>query len=135
MEAVHVLRDYPTHTLYLVQLSGSLHAALELTARFLSAHGQGLGQAGQPTIHTHKTLQMWSTRMALLTHLRLYKEAELELQAFGEMLNPDLYYQYHTNSYPGMKGKHCGFGTCPRVAVLIVGKKKIMVLLILAMLK
>lgn len=89
----------------LLQASGSLHAALVLTARFLSAHGQGLGQAGQPTIHTHKTLQMWSARISLLIQLRLYKEAELELQAFGEMLNPDLYYQYHTNSYPGMKGK------------------------------
>jgi hypothetical protein len=42
--------------------------------------------------------------MALLFHLRLYREAELEMQAFGEMLNPDLYYQYHTISYPGMKG-------------------------------
>ncbi len=88
------------------QTSGCLHSALELTARFLSAHGQGLGQDGQPTIHTHKTLQMWSARVALLMHLHLFKEAELELQAFGEMLNPDLYYQYHTHQYPGKKGQH-----------------------------
>ena len=40
------------------QLAGCYHAALELTSRFLSAHGQGLGQAGQPTMHTHKTLQV-----------------------------------------------------------------------------
>ena len=86
------------------QSTGCLHSALELTSRFLSAHGQGLGQAGQLTIHTHKTLQMWSARLALLMHLRLYKEAELELHAFVEMLNPDLYYQYHTHSYPGKKG-------------------------------
>ena len=41
-----------------MQSCGCLQAAVELTARFLSAHGQGLGQAGQPTVHTHKTLQV-----------------------------------------------------------------------------
>ena len=41
-----------------VQSCGCLQAAVELTASFLSAHGQGLGQAGQPTVHTHKTLQV-----------------------------------------------------------------------------
>lgn len=47
---------------------------------------------------------MWSARIGLLMYLRLYKEAELEMQAFGEMLNPDLYYQHHIHSYPGKKG-------------------------------
>ena len=60
---------------------------------------------------------MWSARMALLTYLRLYKEAELELQAFREMLNPDLYYQYHTHSYPGKKGE-CDLSCDSHVTVM-----------------
>ena len=41
-----------------MQKEGCYHATLELTGRFLSAHGQGLGQARQPSLHTHKTLQV-----------------------------------------------------------------------------
>ena len=47
-----------THSLSPCQREGCYHAALELTGSFLSAHGQGLGQAGQPSLHTHKTLQV-----------------------------------------------------------------------------
>ena len=50
--------------------------------------------------------QMWAARAALLIHLRRYKEAELELAAFRELDNPDLYYQYHVHSYPGKTGEH-----------------------------
>ena len=50
--------------------------------------------------------QMWAARAALLVHLRRYKEAELELAAFRELDNPDLYYQYHIHSYPGKTGEH-----------------------------
>ena len=48
--------------------------------------------------------QMWAARIALLVHLRMFKEAELEMTAFGELENPDLYYQYHRQSYPGKTG-------------------------------
>lgn len=51
-------------------------------------------------------LQMWSARIALLMHLELYQEAERELVAFDELQNPDLYYQYHTHSYPNKTGNH-----------------------------
>ena len=37
-------------------------------------------------------------------HARKYKDLELELAAFRELDNPDLYYQYHSHSYPGKKG-------------------------------
>jgi tetratricopeptide (TPR) repeat protein len=88
---------------------GCYHAALELTGRFLSAHGQGLGQAGQPSLHTHKTLQMWAARLALLVAMQQYHEAELELAAFADLVNPDLYYQYHTHNYPGKTGSMVPF--------------------------
>ncbi|XP_027054432.1 uncharacterized protein LOC113681535 [Pocillopora damicornis] len=43
-------------------------AALEFTTRFLTAHGQGVGQKGQRALHTHKTLQVWlSSRWLLVT--------------------------------------------------------------------
>ena len=48
--------------------------------------------------------QMWAARIALLVHLRMFKEAELETMAFGALDNPDLYYQYHRQSYPGKTG-------------------------------
>ena len=50
--------------------------------------------------------QMWSARIALLIQLGLFHEAERELVAFEELQNPDLYYQYHTHSYPGKTGNH-----------------------------
>ena len=56
--------------------------------------------------------QMWAARAALLVHLRRYKEAELELAAFRELDNPDLYYQYHVHSYPGKTGEHLDTVQC-----------------------
>jgi len=41
---------------------------------------------------------------SLLVYLKLYNEAERELDAFGELTNLDLYYQYHRKAYPGVKG-------------------------------
>ena len=59
---------------------------------------------------------MWSSRLSLLVYLGLYKEAESELEEFGELVNPDLYYQHHTHSYPGRRGKVIvteGLVNCP----------------------
>ena len=49
-------------------------------------------------------VQMWAARVALLVAMQQYREAELELAAFGELMNPDLYYQYHTHNYPDKTG-------------------------------
>ena len=48
--------------------------------------------------------QMWSARLALLVAMQQYREAEEELSAFGDLMNPDLYYQYHAQNYPGKTG-------------------------------
>ena len=50
------------------QASQCWRAALEFTTRFLTAHGQGVGQKGQRALHTHKTLQV-RTRKLYLTSL------------------------------------------------------------------
>lgn len=84
-------------------------AALEFTARFLTAHGQGVGQQGQRALHTHKTLQVWFCRIALLFKLQMFSTAEVELEAFGNFNQPDLYYEFYPATYPGRKGSMVPF--------------------------
>lgn len=90
--------------LQILLCNGSYHSALSLTGLFLSAHGQGMGQAGQMTMHTHKTVQMWSVRLQLLCHLERYAEVNQEMEAFKDLDQPDLYYQYNKHNYPGLVG-------------------------------
>lgn len=84
-------------------------AALEFTTRFLTAHGQGVGQKGQRALHTHKTLQVWFCRIALLFKLQMFSTAEVELEAFGSFNQPDLYYEFYPDTYPGRKGSMVPF--------------------------
>ena len=48
---------------------------------------------------------MWAARLALLVAMQQYREAEVEMEAFGDLSNPDLYYQYHTHNYPEKSGE------------------------------
>jgi len=84
-------------------------AALEFTAKFLTAHGQGIGQKGQRALHTHKTLQVWFCRIALLFKLQMFSTAEVELEAFGSFNQPDLFYEFYPDTYPGRKGSMVPF--------------------------
>ncbi|XP_065183713.1 trafficking protein particle complex subunit 12-like isoform X1 [Sycon ciliatum] len=88
---------------------GCYRAALELTARFLTAHGQGIGQRGQPALHTHKTLQMWLARVALLMKLGQFSVAHNELKAFGNFDAPDMYFEYYPDAYPNRTGSMVPF--------------------------
>uniref|UniRef100_A0A3B4F3J7 Trafficking protein particle complex subunit 12 n=1 Tax=Pundamilia nyererei TaxID=303518 RepID=A0A3B4F3J7_9CICH len=89
--------------------SKNWRAAVDLTARMLTAHGQGYGKAGQPTSHTTDSLQLWFVRLALLTKLGLFQNAELEFEPFGNLDQPDLYYEYYPTVYPGRKGSMVPF--------------------------
>uniref|UniRef100_A0A8C6V3U5 Trafficking protein particle complex subunit 12 n=1 Tax=Neogobius melanostomus TaxID=47308 RepID=A0A8C6V3U5_9GOBI len=84
-------------------------AAVDLTGRLLTAHGQGYGKAGQATSHTTDSLQLWFVRLALLTKLNLFQNAELEFEPFGNLDQPDLYYEYYPNVYPGRRGSMVPF--------------------------
>uniref|UniRef100_A0A8C2YY20 Trafficking protein particle complex subunit 12 n=1 Tax=Cyclopterus lumpus TaxID=8103 RepID=A0A8C2YY20_CYCLU len=84
--------------------SKNWRAAVDLTGRLLTAHGQGYGKAGQPTTHTTDSLQLWFVRLALLTKLNLFQNAELECEPFGNLDHPDLYYEYYPSVYPGRRG-------------------------------
>uniref|UniRef100_A0A3Q0R697 Trafficking protein particle complex subunit 12 n=1 Tax=Amphilophus citrinellus TaxID=61819 RepID=A0A3Q0R697_AMPCI len=89
--------------------SKNWRAAVDLTGRMLASHGQGYGKAGQPTSHTTDSLQLWFVRLALLTKLGLFQNAELEFEPFGNLDQPDLYYEYYPNVYPGRKGSMVPF--------------------------
>ncbi|RXM31039.1 hypothetical protein EOD39_7324 [Acipenser ruthenus] len=84
-------------------------AAVDLTGRLLTAHGQGYGKSGQPTSHTTDSLQMWFVRLALLTKLSLFQNAEQEFEPFGNLDQPDLYYEYYPNVYAGRRGSMVPF--------------------------
>lgn len=89
--------------------SKNWRAAVDLTGRLLTAHGQGYGKAGQPTSHTTDSLQLWFVRLALLTKLNLFQNAELECEPFGNLDQADLYYEYYPTVYPGRRGSMVPF--------------------------
>nr|XP_020464430.1 trafficking protein particle complex subunit 12 isoform X2 [Monopterus albus]XP_020464432.1 trafficking protein particle complex subunit 12 isoform X2 [Monopterus albus] len=84
-------------------------AAVDLTGRLLTVHGQGYGKAGQQTSHTTDSLQLWFVRLALFTKLSLFQNAEMEFEPFGNLDQPDLYYEYYPNVYPGRRGSMVPF--------------------------
>lgn len=49
-------------------------------------------------------LQLWFVRLSLLTKLNLFQNAELEIEPFGNLDQPDLYYEYYPTVYPGRRG-------------------------------
>ncbi|KAI3367982.1 hypothetical protein L3Q82_026807, partial [Scortum barcoo] len=93
--------------------SKNWRAAVDLTGRLLTAHGQGYGKAGQPTSHTTDSLQVRRhsglCALALLTKLNLFQNAELEFEPFGNLNQPDLYYEYYPTVYPGRRGSMVPF--------------------------
>uniref|UniRef100_A0A4W3HIR6 Trafficking protein particle complex subunit 12 n=1 Tax=Callorhinchus milii TaxID=7868 RepID=A0A4W3HIR6_CALMI len=84
-------------------------AAVDLSGRLLTAHGQGYGKSGQPTNHTTDSLQLWFVRLALLMKLSLFQNAEVEFEPFGNLDQPDLYYEYYPHVYPGRRGSMVPF--------------------------
>ncbi|XP_039187862.1 trafficking protein particle complex subunit 12 isoform X2 [Crotalus tigris] len=84
-------------------------AAVDLCGRLLTAHGQGYGKSGLPTSHTTDSLQIWFVRLALLVKLGLYQNAEVEFEPFGNLDQPDLYYEYYPHVYPGRRGSMVPF--------------------------
>ena len=49
--------------------------------------------------------QLWFVRLALLVKLGLFQNAEMEFEPFGNLDQPDLYYEYYPHVYPGRRGK------------------------------
>ncbi|GFO18870.1 trafficking protein particle complex subunit 12-like [Plakobranchus ocellatus] len=89
--------------------AGCLRAAIDLTGRLLDHVGQGYEKAGQITVHTPHSLQLWFCRLTLMVKLRMYDTAEAEMRAFQTLDTPDLYFQYYLNTYPGRRGSMVSF--------------------------
>ncbi|XP_075057600.1 trafficking protein particle complex subunit 12 isoform X2 [Mixophyes fleayi] len=89
--------------------SKNWRAAVDLSGRLLSAHGQGYGKSGQPTNHTTDSLQLWFLRLSLLVKLGLFQNAEMEFEPFKNLDQPDLYYEYYPHVYPGRRGSMVPF--------------------------
>ncbi len=73
------------------------NAAFWIRSRFTCAHI--IAQVCFPII-----AQVWLTRVSLLVKLRLYSQAESELQAFGSLDKPDLYYEFYPDAFAGRRG-------------------------------
>ena len=62
-------------------------------------------------VHVHKlyffslSRQVWFCRIALLFKLQMFSTAEVELEAFGSFNQPDLFYEFYPDTYPGRKGR------------------------------
>uniref|UniRef100_A0A8C7F3W8 Trafficking protein particle complex 12 n=1 Tax=Oncorhynchus kisutch TaxID=8019 RepID=A0A8C7F3W8_ONCKI len=67
------------------------HAAVDRTGRLLTAHVQGYGKAGQPSSHTTDSLLV---PVCLSVFWSLFQKAEMELEPFGNLDQPDLYPEY-----------------------------------------
>lgn len=89
--------------------SKNWRAAVDLSGRLLNAHGQGYGKSGQPTNHTTDSLQLWFLRLSLLVKLGLFQNAEMEIEPFKNLDQPDLYYEYYPHVYPGRRGSMVPF--------------------------
>lgn len=89
--------------------SKNWRAAVDLSGRLLNAHGQGYGKSGQPTNHTTDSLQLWFLRLSLLVKLGLFQNAEMEIEPFRNLDQPDLYYEYYPHVYPGRRGSMVPF--------------------------
>ncbi|XP_062490582.1 trafficking protein particle complex subunit 12 isoform X3 [Pezoporus occidentalis] len=92
-----------------IQSSKNWRAAVDLCGKLLTAHGQGYKKSGLPTNHTTDSLQLWFVRLALLVKLSLFQNAEMEFEPFGNLDQPDLYYEYYPHVYPGRKGSMVPF--------------------------
>jgi len=53
---------------------------------------------------TEYSLKVWTCRFSLLARLGMYSSANMEMELFGNLDTPDLYYEYYPEMYRGRKG-------------------------------
>uniref|UniRef100_A0A5K3ESI6 TPR_REGION domain-containing protein n=1 Tax=Mesocestoides corti TaxID=53468 RepID=A0A5K3ESI6_MESCO len=86
------------------------HAALVLTHRLLTSYGHGFDKVGQTSARlTPLTAQLWLLRLSLLKRTQQYALMNQELEAFGTLDYPDVYYEHAPHLYPGRKGSMVPF--------------------------
>ncbi|XP_075985558.1 trafficking protein particle complex subunit 12 [Anticarsia gemmatalis] len=116
VRAEHVSRDEAG--LRELLRTGYLRAAINLTAVLLSAAGQGVGRMHRPTKHTPRSLQLWLTRFAVMSRIKLHDPLLKEAEPFGDFNKPDMFYEFYPESYEGRTGSLVPFSLRLLVAEL-----------------
>ncbi|XP_076240017.1 trafficking protein particle complex subunit 12 [Calliopsis andreniformis] len=89
--------------------AGCYKAAINLSGRLLAVYAQGYGKINQPSKHTPHSLQLWYTRLALLTKLRQVDVLQKESIPFGNLDKPDIYFTYYPELYGTRPGSMASF--------------------------
>ncbi|XP_011645208.1 trafficking protein particle complex subunit 12 [Pogonomyrmex barbatus] len=89
--------------------AGCYRAAVNLSGRLLAIYAQGYGKINQPSKHTPHSLQLWYTRLALLTKLRQIDVLENESKPFGNLDKPDMYFTFYPELYGTRPGSMASF--------------------------
>ncbi|KAG7212984.1 hypothetical protein KM043_002324 [Ampulex compressa] len=89
--------------------AGCYRAAVNLSGRLLAVYAQGYGKINQPSKHTPHSLQLWYTRLALLTKLRQLDVLENESKPFGNLDKPDMYFTFYPELYGTRPGSMASF--------------------------
>ncbi|XP_053983313.1 trafficking protein particle complex subunit 12 [Hylaeus volcanicus] len=89
--------------------AGCYKAAINLSGRLLAVYAQGYGKINQPSKHTPHSLQLWYTRLALLTKLRQVDVLENESKPFGNLDKPDMYFTFYPELYGTRPGSMASF--------------------------
>lgn len=89
--------------------AGCYKAAVNLSGRLLAVYAQGFGKINQPSKHTPHSLQLWYTRLALLTKLRQTDILHKESKPFGNLDKPDMYFTFYPELYGTRPGSMASF--------------------------
>ncbi|XP_001604781.1 trafficking protein particle complex subunit 12 [Nasonia vitripennis] len=88
---------------------GCYRAAVNLSGRLLAVYGQGYGKINHPSKHTPHSLQLWFTRLSLLTKLRQTEILETESTPFHNLDKPDMYFIFYPELYGTRPGSMASF--------------------------
>ncbi|XP_076766120.1 trafficking protein particle complex subunit 12 [Xylocopa sonorina] len=89
--------------------AGCYKAAINLSGRLLAVYAQGYGKINQSSKHSPHSLQLWYTRLALLTKLRQIDILENESKPFGNLDKPDMYFTFYPELYGTRPGSMASF--------------------------
>ncbi|KAJ8674836.1 hypothetical protein QAD02_010622 [Eretmocerus hayati] len=88
---------------------GCYRAAINLSGKLLAVYGQGFDKINHPSKHTPHSLQLWFTRLSLLTKLKQTDILETESAPFQNLDKPDMYFIFYPELYGTRPGSMASF--------------------------